>query len=177
MDISKIEKYKAEMLEMHKKAKENALSTSAYLSNAESNDETKNEITDGSVGELIVMVTTIRSLYPLENARVTVFEGDNENRKNIKVKYTNQSGKTEPFILSTPNKSLSMTENPDGRPYALYNIEVKAEGYIDSIYLNVPVFSGVTSLQRANMILLETGSDDKTPVIYNELQQYTLGEQ
>lgn len=177
MDKSTIEKYKAEMLGMYRSSKNPGQHT-AYVSQdialpAASENTNADSIPD-STGKLIVIVTTVRSLYPLENAEVSVFSGDYQNRQIIARDFTDQSGRTEPFILETPGKSLSLDSDNTKLPYAVYGIEIKAEGYVDMVFLNVPVFSGVTSLQKANMTLIETAGKDKGPIFIDSAQQYNL---
>jgi hypothetical protein len=53
-------------------------------------------------------------------------------------------------------------------------MEVKAEGYVDNVHINIPVFSGVTSLQRSNMMLLETAGADKSPQVFDESERFDL---
>jgi hypothetical protein len=108
------------------------------------------------------------------NAKVTIFTGNYNDMQIIDTAYTDQSGRTKPFILETPDKQLSLDQNNQTTPYSSYNLEVKAEGYIDNIHMNIPVFSGVTSIQRSQMILLETAGEDKSPRIYDESQRFNL---
>ena len=51
---------------------------------------------------------------------------------------------------------------------------VEADGYIDNIHLNIPVFSGVTSIQGSDMMLIETAGADKDAQIFNEGIDYNL---
>ena len=174
MDKMLIEKYKAEMMGMYLSSKntpKNYFETSPDNAN-EANIDTKPIYTD-STGNLIVSVTTVRSLYPVENAMVTIF--NSESQQPIDKSITDQSGRTKSFVLETPAKSISLSSGSTELPYELYRIEIKAEGYIDTVYLNVPVFSGTTSIQQVNMMLLETAGKDKGPIIYDTAQQYTLG--
>ncbi len=177
MDKSLIEKYKSEMINMYRTAKPAFAEKRAVAVVAEPTSEAEprpETATNSDSGGLIVAVTTVRSLYPLENATVTVFSGEYPEMQVIARDSTDQSGKTKEFVLSTPNKNLSLNSQNTLPPYATYGIEVKAEGYVDTVYLNVPVFSGVTSIQRVNMTLLETAGKDKGPYIFNESQQYNL---
>ena len=167
MDKSIIEKYKAEMLKMQSKAR--------VVSNMQPSAPQKaSEPQNNSQGQLQAIVTTLRSLYPVPNAEVTVFSGDPENMQIIARSFTDQSGKSEVFNLNAPDRSLSMSAGATVEPFATYNMMVKAEGYLDNIHLNIPVFSGVTSLQRSNMLLLETAGVNKGPQVFNELEQFNL---
>ena len=172
MDKTLIEKYKREMLEMYRTSHGGAIPTIAEAKSDTTFAETfaQNDTTGG----LIVVVTSVRSLYPVENALVTVFSGDNENRNVIDSDLTDQSGRTKRFLLKTPQKSLSLDSNNTVIPYAVYSVEIKAEGYADVIYLNIPIFSDTTSVQRANLTLLETLGKDNGPFVFDESQKYDL---
>lgn len=127
-----------------------------------------------SVGRLIAIVTAIRSLYPVKGAKVTIFTGTPDNKTVIATDVTDESGRTGSFILPTPARQLSLQSGSQVLPYSQYNMLVEAEGYLDTIHLNIPVFSGVTSLQQSDMMLLETSGVDKSPRVFNEEQQFTL---
>lgn len=127
-----------------------------------------------TTGGLIGIVTTIRSLYPVKNAKVTVFRGEYPNMTVIDTALTDQSGRTKVFFLPTPEKSLSLQEDNSELPYAVYNMLIEADGYVKNIHLNIPVFSGVTSLQQSNLLLTETAGENKGPFIFDEGQNYDL---
>ena len=97
-----------------------------------------------------------------------------QNMNIIDQKITDQSGKTETFFLETPARALSLSAGAESEPFARYNMMVEAEGYVSNIHLNIPVFSGVTSLQRSDMMLLETAGENKGPKIFDEAQRYGL---
>ncbi len=166
MDEQILEKYKAQMLEMYHK------SNRAIPAVTEPVKENVTE--DTASGKLVAFVTTVRSLYPVPNAKITIFEGSPQDMRIIDTDFTDQSGKTKEFILPTPEKALSLDEQNTIIPYALYNMMIEADGYISNIHLNIPVFSGVTSLQRSNLILSETAGVNKGPQIFDESQKYDL---
>ena len=172
MDQNLIEKYKNEMLKMYKSA-----NTAVKVPAIEDvpTPQTPPPPTESTAsGKLIGIVTAIRSLYPVNNAKVTIFTGDYQSMQIIDSDMTNESGRTKTFILPTPEKALSLEEDNTTLPYALYNMAVEADGYIKNIHLNIPVFSGVTSLQQTNLILEETAGEDKKPQIFDESQKYDL---
>jgi hypothetical protein len=132
--------------------------------------KTENTTTGGLLG----IITAVRSLYPVKNAKVTIFKGNYDNMEIIDTDIANESGRTKIFTLPTPEKSLSLEEDNQTIPYATYNMLVESDGYIKNIHLNIPVFSGVTSLQQSNLILEETAGEDKKPQIFDESQNYDL---
>ncbi len=170
MDEQILEKYKAQMLEMYRKANRAVPTVTEPVTESEPENVTE----DTASGKLVGLVTTIRSLYPVPNAKITVFEGSPQDMTIIDTDFTDQSGKTKEFILPTPEKALSLDEQNTIIPYALYNMMIEADGYISNIHLNIPVFSGVTSLQRSNLILSETAGVNKGPQIFDESQKYDL---
>lgn len=169
VDNDLIKKYKDEMIKMYG----GKIKMTEVKAEIPKNEQNMDRNLDG-MGELIGIVTTVRSLYPVVNAKVTVFKGDAENPEIISVDYTDQSGKTESFKLATPAKSLSQSAENKELPYALYNLKVEADGYITNIHLNIPVFSDTVSLQRSDMLLLETAGVNKGPRIFDEGQNYGL---
>ena len=182
MDQSLIEKYKSEMLNMYRSVRANTAPTNEEINRATQNEEETKPpenpppapLADDSTGRLIAIVTAFREIYPVANAKVTVFTGNLEDMQVVDTAYTDRSGRTAPFILNTPPKSLSLDSENRQTPYSTYNMMVSAEGYLDNIHINIPVFSGVTSLQSSNMTLLETAGEDKGPQIYDESQRFDL---
>lgn len=179
MDKTLIEKYKQEMLNMQRRSQNTPAPQMPTQMQPQPQIQPtppppeKPPLADGE-GRLNAAVTAIRQLYPVANAKVTVFEGDIDNMQVIDTAFTDQSGKTRDFVLPTPEKSLSLESDNLQLPYALYGMLVQADGYVDNIHLNIPVFSGVTSMQGSDMMLLETSGIDKGPRIFDELQQFTL---
>lgn len=171
MDRKIVEKYKNEMLNMYK-------ATRAFPTVAEPQRQMPTapqiSIADDSTGGLVAIVTTIRNLYPVPNARVTVFTGNIEDKQIIATDITDSSGRTGIFRLKAPSRQLSQQADRNALPYAVYNMVVEADGFIDNIHLNIPIFSGVTSLQRSDMILIETAGVDKDAQIFNEGERYDL---
>ncbi len=162
MEKSLIEEYKQKMLNMYK-GKAVATVSQTQISEPQENE-----------GYLTAIVTAVRYLYFVPGAKVTVFKGTPENMEIIGTDITDQNGRTEPFKLETPAKALSEDSSNTKPPYALYNLMIEAEGYLTNIHLNIPVFSGVTTRQTSNLLLLETAGADKGPRIFDEMPNYNL---
>ncbi len=177
MDNEIFEKYKNEMLEMYKKAKKNngyiPAQTTPNISAPTPPNPISTPTPNTQTGGLLGIVTSFRGLYPVENAKVTIFTGDMDNMNVIDSDLTDRSGRTKVFSLLAPDKNLSMSPDLAETPYSLYNMMVEADGFLKNIHLNVPVFSGITSIQRSDMILAEERID-KTPQIFDESQKYNL---
>ena len=177
MDKSLIEKYKADMLNMYRRKNGIAVPVASSVQNEtapKSPPLVPSSVTPDGKGSLVAVVTSIRGLYPVESARVTVFSGTGQNRRIIDTKFTDQSGKTEAFVLAAPNKAPSLDQNSTAPVYALYNMLIEKEGYRDNLHLNIPVFSNTVSLQSSNLMLLETAGADKSAQIFDEAPVYNL---
>ena len=130
-------------------------------------------------GWLIFQVTTARGAIPLEGAQVTVRDHDpdmtpesgNESgtgtspapdspRGRIRaIMISGPDGKTPPLALPTPDKSLSLSVKGKNAPlpFARYDAEVLLSGFYPQEYTLIPLFDGITSLQRVDMIPLPAG--------------------
>lgn len=105
-------------------------------------------------GLLIVNAAYAEKAYPIENALVSVLQKKENTLEIISVSRTNESGRSTPTIIDTPNANLSLTPNTDTLPYAQVTIEVEKEGFYKAQFIDVPVFSGVVSVQNVNLIPL-----------------------
>ncbi len=171
------EKYKNEMLKMYEQSKmqndyvptQVTPNASAPMPEITQENTPAAEQTSGILG----IVTSFRSLYPVENAKVTVFTGNMDDMNIIDSDLTDRSGRTKVFNLSAPDKNLSQSPDLAETPYSLYNMLVESDGFLKNIHLNIPVFSGITSIQRSDLILAEENID-KSPQIFDESQKYNL---
>ena len=104
-------------------------------------------------GYLVVRVSTASGAVPLPNALVTVRGGEEGNSEYYRSFYSGASGLTEKISLPAPPRALTDDPSGDGtRPFALYSIDVFADGYQDLFFVNVPIFDTITAIQGANMI-------------------------
>ena len=104
-------------------------------------------------GRLIVSVFTAGGAFPIAGATVIIAGNDPENQEVREVRISDISGRTEAVALPAPAATLSQIPGSE-RPYATYNVEVTKDGYFRHLALNIPVFSGITSVQPAAMIPL-----------------------
>ncbi len=111
-------------------------------------------------GKLVFQITTAGGAIPLEGAEITLRNSrsasDGNGGEVIAVLHSGGDGKSEVLTLPAPAKILSMEPARDGAPvpYALYNADVKLRGFYDQSYIRIPVFDGITSIQRASLIPL-----------------------
>jgi hypothetical protein len=161
--MKSIEIYKQEMLKMYRQAKKDppTLPTAAPV-------QPPLPTTDG-IGGLVVQVTTLKNLYAVPNAKVTVLK-DGEV---VDTDTTNQSGRTKVFSLSTPSKDYSESAGSTVLPYAVYKVVVEADGFLENITNDVPVFSTVTSIQPVDLMLI-SASQNGAPEINEGAGEYPL---
>ena len=109
-----------------------------------------------NIGYLVVRVTTARGAIPLENATVSVRGTTPQNSGIIYSLETDISGLTPRLPLPAPPLSNSLS--PDqSTPYSLWSIDVFCKGFVSKKYENVPIYSGITSVQSAELVPLSEG--------------------
>lgn len=109
-----------------------------------------------NIGYLVVRVSTARGAIPLENATVSIRGSTLQNSGIIYSLETDISGLTSRLPLPAPPRSNSLSPEQE-TPYSLWNIDVFCKGFISARYFGVPVYSGVTSVQNAELVPLSEG--------------------
>lgn len=132
------------------------------------------EILPVNTGGILVITTTLRGLYPVEGALVTVFTGEGNEKVVMQTSVTDESGKSDVIRLTTPPKYLSESAGSVELPYAEYNISVVADGYIEQTMLAVPVFPGIISTQKADLVPISAANKNKGPTIIREGNGFDL---
>jgi hypothetical protein len=109
-----------------------------------------------SFGRLIIKATTARGAIPIGGALVHVSFAEENDGAIISSAFTDSSGNTAPLSLPAPPRMDSMSPQSAGapKPYALYNIQVEADGFYPQSFINAPVFDSVTSIQGVDLIPL-----------------------
>ena len=170
MDNSIFDKYIKELKEMQKRAMPVvAQPTEAVEPSLEQNSETM----DGG-GGLVVITTAGRGLYPIANAKVTVFSGSADNMTVVAESLTDESGKTPIIKLSAPSSEFTEAPSPSERPYAYYNIRTVADGYTETFNYNVAVFDNVVSIQNVSLYPVASRPDGNKPIVIDEFDNYEL---
>ncbi|MBO5162953.1 MAG: hypothetical protein J6B75_00695 [Ruminococcus sp.] len=123
-----------------------------------------------SSGFIIVNVRTGNEASPIVGASVIVTAVNNGRRLFIAAGQTDISGTVTELEAPAPDKIYSQTPETDVRPYSLFDISVRASGFFNARSVDVPVFSGVTSIQNFNMIPLPLGAEsgDDTLTYFNQ---------
>ena len=130
-----------------------------------------NQLNSENIGYLIVKASTARGAIPLEGATVSVRGTPAESSGIIYSLETDSSGLTPRLALPAPPKSISQAPG-DITPYSLWSIDVFYKGFSTAHYTNVPVYSGITSIQNADLIPLpeafgpgESYNESSTPTL------------
>jgi hypothetical protein len=111
-------------------------------------------------GKLVFQITTASGAIPLEGAEIVLRKfrsaSDGNGGEVIAVLYSGADGKTEVIPLPAPARSFSLEPALDGSPvpYALYNADVNLANYFTQSYIRIPIFDGITSIQRASLVPL-----------------------
>ncbi|MCQ2430472.1 MAG: hypothetical protein MJ192_09090 [Clostridia bacterium] len=112
-------------------------------------------------GTLIFQVTTAQGAVPLEGAQVTIYDYVPDSIPNLSgdpfmVMFSGIDGKTAPLTLPAPARvySLELPAPDEPLPYSLYNATVELDGYYTQNFSMIPVFDGITSIQRLDLIPL-----------------------
>lgn len=111
------------------------------------------EVPDQSgTGYIKAEVTTGGGAVPIENAVVLITKKENGKTYLLKMLISDESGSTETVALPAPNVSFSETPDPTEKPFADYYISAYADGFYAENDMEVPVFSGVKSIQPIALI-------------------------
>ena len=121
----------------------------------------KQSIPATGMGYLIVRTSTAGGAIPVEDARVLVRNRDEPGEASTAgsvrhVLRTDRDGNTVRLPLPAPLRIVSYT--PGNTPYALYDIDVSAQGYYPQHFIRVPIYDTITSIQNAYLIPLPEGS-------------------
>lgn len=105
------------------------------------------ELTDGTA-ELRVLVTTALGALPLENAIVSVSTvPDESGMRTLLYSVTTDSGGMTPVIGARHcRRSGNSLTQDSGPPFAVYTVEISAEGYTPLTALHIAMFSGVPTM-------------------------------
>ena len=132
-----------------------------------------------SVGYIKVSVRTGDDSSAIEGASVMVTAIVDGKRMIIAEGITDTSGNAPKFAVPVPDFILSQAPGSEIRPYNLFDVSVTAEGFFNSRSVDVPVFSGTTSVQNFNMIPLPLmmNPSDETVTYYNQEPDYLAGKE
>lgn len=115
-------------------------------------------------GYLRVFVFSGNAAEPLPGARVVISRKEQGNDILFANAATDIDGFTPVIPLPSVNPALTLQPNVPN-PYVAYDIQVLADGFVPTIYENVPVYGNNYVTQPAAMIPLLPGQDPSVPRI------------
>lgn len=104
-----------------------------------------------ATGYLQVRAYESYAQLPLENVAVTVTASDGTA---IAMRTTDRNGRIDPIEIPVPDRSESLTPDPQERPFALINLYAHKRGYERVESENLQLFAGTTTIQNLEMIPL-----------------------
>lgn len=133
------------------------------------NDYNKKKNYD-SIGWISINVRTGENSSPVEGASVIVTSMADGNLIFKATGITDESGQIKKIALPAPSVNLSLDSENLIKPYSVYDISVYADGFFRERSIDVPVFSGITSIQQFNMVPLPLymSENDETITYYNQ---------
>ena len=131
----------------------------------------------GSTGYILANVRTGDESSPVEDAAVSVIAVVDGQRIILASGVTDRNGTTAKFAVPVPDLEHSQSPDSNIRPYSLYDVTVTADGYFTARSVDVPVFSGITSIQNFSMIPVPymMNNNSETVTYYNREPNYTEG--
>lgn len=109
-------------------------------------------------GFIVVYVLDFNTGQPIKNGEITIYEHKKPNIVFYKMIDYNFLGKTDKVKVKAPSKSLSDYPVQNGiLPYSLYDVKVKAKGYVDSLIIGIQVFPYETAIQKVLLVKLPKG--------------------
>ncbi len=128
-------------------------------------------------GSLKVEAFASDRAFGVPSARVMVFLELPEGNVAVFDGLTDIDGSTESIRLPAPPRSLSQSpqtgQNPR-LPYAVYSVYVEHPDYVRAVFTNVPVFSGIESIQPVRMLAKAEGLEEPEPIVVDETTLSTL---
>ncbi|MDE6780841.1 MAG: carboxypeptidase-like regulatory domain-containing protein [Ruminococcus sp.] len=124
-----------------------------------------------STGYILVNTRTGEDSSPVAGASVLITAIVDGKRNKIASGVTDDSGISPKFFVPAPDLIHSQAPDSVKRPYSLYDISVTADGFFNARSVDVPVFSGITSVQNFGMIpvpLMMKSSDETVTYINQE---------
>lgn len=124
-------------------------------------------------GTLRVQAFSGRQTFPIVNARVVVSKDFTDGTYTFFDDLTDTSGIVENMSLTAPQSGVANEDNTI-LPYSTYTIRVTHPYFISTVYTNVPVYDGITSIQPVNMVPKTGTPTDENDIVYTEREPVDL---
>lgn len=122
-----------------------------------------------SQGYLLAHVFTSDASIPIEDATVTVTQNSpNGLAELLAIWLTDESGKTKPIVIPTPDLAASQTPSQE-RPFSQVNATVEHPLYERIVVEDVQVFPDTVSVQNFKLIPL-----DEAPEVWNQTEVFDI---
>ncbi len=144
-----MERYEQELMQLRRQATPVTTPSEAQAENPPAEEAAAEEFTT----TLQVRVTAANEAVPIPNALVSVSRNTPEGPRLQQVLLTDISGLTEPITLPATDPSLTL-QPEENIPLVTYEIQIAAPGYFRVLNSDVPLFSGVPTVQPVAMIPL-----------------------
>lgn len=116
-----------------------------------------------AIGYIQVRAYTSNAQFPLKDVAITVTAADGTA---IAMRLTDRSGRIIPIEIPVPDKSESLTPDPEETPFASVNLYARLRGYEQVESKGLQVFAETTTFQNLELIPLSElpGSWDQTAI-------------
>ena len=114
---------------------------------------------DQAYGNITVKAFVADEAVPIKGVNLLIKGADAENSNVIFTSFTDENGLSEPIILPTLTKEMSLSPQIK-KSYYSYNLTATREGYLNKNYYGIPIFSGVNTYLPINMIPEDNESTD-----------------
>lgn len=104
-------------------------------------------------GKLMIRTYASDMLIPISETRISIMDAENKDVL-LAFRLTDENGKTEEIEIKTPDKSLSLDENNQKRPFSVVDVIAQKDGYDISVIENVQIFADNLSVQNIEMLVL-----------------------
>ncbi|MGN1168683.1 MAG: hypothetical protein ACI4RB_01070 [Acutalibacteraceae bacterium] len=103
-------------------------------------------------GVLKFQVYAANQAFPVVNARVTVYLKLSDGNREMFDGLTDINGIIDNIVLPAPDKAISQSPDNSAIPYSAYSATVEHPDFSNVSFVNIPVFSGIKSIQGVEMI-------------------------
>ena len=115
-------------------------------------------------GTMRVQVYAAGQTFPIANADVTLFLELTNGRYDIFEGLTDINGVIDGIILPAPSREMSQSPSDTPvLPYSSYGLTVRHPDFADAVFTDIPVFSGIKSIQGVELVPLI--SDGREPAV------------
>lgn len=121
-------------------------------------------------GTLKIQAFASDQSFGIGSARVMVFIEFPSGNVAVFDGLTDVDGITQAIRLPAPPRSLSQAPAASGArlPYSVYSIYVEHPDFVREVFTNVPIFSGVESIQPVRMLAKSAGLEEPEPIAVDE---------